>query len=142
MVCDMTAADPAACADLMAKESRSAVRPGHAALLGRCCSRHAPRLRSVGIGLLGSGHFSHDDTAFFPDNPVLGPVVDRIRCLHHVTRRAVGGAEGEADCTLFLVDGAIAAIASTRRLRAGWLEDCRCACGGLESIPDFIAPPG
>ena len=94
------------------------------------------------FGLLGSGRFSYDDTAFFPDNPVLGPVADRIRCLHHAIRLAVGGAEGEADCTFFLVDGAIAAIASTRRLRAGWLEDCRCACGGLESIPDFIAPPG
>jgi hypothetical protein len=36
---------------------------------------------------VSSGHFSHDDKCFFPENAVLGPVVDRIRLLHGAERR-------------------------------------------------------
>ena len=89
----------------------------------------------------GSGHFSHDDKSFYPANPTLGAVSDRVRGLHHARRFVVQGAEGEGDTTLFLVDGAIAAVTSTHRIRTGWLDDCRRSCGGLESLPDFIALP-
>jgi hypothetical protein len=78
----------------------------------------------MAFGHLGCGYFSHDDQSFFQENPMLGPTVDRIRSLHSTTRLVIHGAEGEEDTTLFLVDSTIAAISSTRRLRAGWLEDC------------------
>ena len=88
---------------------------------------------------VGSGQFSHDDKCFFPENAVLGPVADRIRLLHRAERRVVRGCEGEADMTLFLVGGAIAALVSGKRLRSQWLEEARRDAGGLETLPDFIA---
>ena len=78
---------------------------------------------------------------FFPENAALGPVADRIRLLPGAERRVVRGCEGEADTTLFLVDGAIAAVVSGKRLRSQWLEEVRRDAGGLESLPDFIALP-
>jgi len=93
------------------------------------------------FGQVGSGHFSHDDTCFFPEHAALGPVADRIRLLPGADRRVVRGCEGEADITLFLVNGAIAALACGKRLRSQWLEDVRRDAGGLESLPDFIALP-
>ncbi len=83
----------------------------------------------------------HDDKCFFPENAVLGPVADRIGLLHGAERRVVSGCEGEADMTLFLVDGVIAALVSKKRLRSQWLEEARRAAGGLESLPGFIALP-
>jgi hypothetical protein len=70
---------------------------------------------------VGCGQFSHDDRRFCPENAVRGPVADRIRLLHRAERRVACGREGEADMTLFLFGGAIAALVSGKRLRArGW----------------------
>ena len=93
------------------------------------------------FGSLSRGCYSHDDLSFFPENPTLGPVSDRVQCLHGARRVVISGAEGEADVTLFLVAGAIAAVVSTRHLRVRWLEECRRSRSGLESLPDFIALP-
>jgi hypothetical protein len=90
---------------------------------------------------VSSGHFSHDDKCFFPENAVLGPVADRIRLLHGSERRVVCGSEGESDVTIFFVDGAIAALVDGNRLRSRWLDDVRRDAGSLESLPDFIALP-
>jgi hypothetical protein len=68
-------------------------------------------------------------------------VADRVGLLHGAERRVVRGCEGEADTTLFLVGGVIAALVSEKRLRSQWLEEARRAAGGLESLPDFIALP-
>ena len=92
-------------------------------------------------GHIGSGHFSHEDKCFYPVNVALGPVADRVRLLLGAERRVVRGCEGEADITLFLVGGAIAAMVCGKRLRSQWLEDARRDAGGLESLPDFIALP-
>jgi hypothetical protein len=67
---------------------------------------------------VSSGHFSHDDKCFFPENAALVPVADRISLLHGEERRVVCGSEGQSDVTLFFVDGAI------------------------ELLPDFIALRG
>jgi hypothetical protein len=90
---------------------------------------------------VSSGHFSHDDKCFFPENAVLGPVADRIRLLNGAERRVVCGSESESDVTLFFVDGAIAALVGGNRLRSRWLDDVRRDAGGLESLPDFITLP-
>jgi hypothetical protein len=90
---------------------------------------------------LGSGQFSHDDRCFYPDNVVLGPVSDRVTLLAGAERRVVCGCAGEADTTLFIVGGAIAAVVSSRPLRSRWLDGARRSVGGLESLPDFIALP-
>ncbi len=68
-------------------------------------------------------------------------MADRIGLLHGAEHRVVRGCEGEADTTLFLVGGVIAALVSEKRLRSQWLEEARRAAGGLESLPDFIALP-
>jgi hypothetical protein len=80
---------------------------------------------------------------FFPKNAILGPVADSIglSLLHGVERRVVRGCDAEADMTLFLVGGVIAALMSEKRLRPQWLEEARRAAGGLESLPDFISLP-
>ena len=90
---------------------------------------------------LAVGAYSHDDHHFFPACPELGPIADRPTILARAERLVICGGEGEADSTLFLVDGLIAAIASTRPLTIRWLESLRRAAGGLESLPDFIALP-
>jgi hypothetical protein len=96
----------------------------------------------LAFGHLGCGFYSHDDMSFFPENPLLGPAADRIRSLHRATRQVIRGAEGEADTTLFLLNGAIAAVSSSRRLRAGWLEECRRARGGLGRCQTSLRFPG
>ncbi len=63
----------------------------------------------VAFAHVGRRPFSHDDKCFFLENAVLGPVADRISLLHGAERRVVRGCEGEADMTLFLVGGVIAA---------------------------------
>ena len=83
----------------------------------------------------------HDDRCFFPSNEGLGPVADHIGLLHRAERKVVRGCEGEADTTLFLVDGMVAAVVCWRRLRVQWLEEARLDAGGLESLPDFISLP-
>ena len=79
----------------------------------------------VAFALVGRGQFSHDDKCFFPENAVLGPVADSIGLLHGAERRVVRGCEGEADMTLFLIGGEIAALVSEKRLRFQWLEEAR-----------------
>ena len=59
---------------------------------------------------LGNGQFSHDDRCFFPTNVVLGPVADHIGLLHRAKRKVIRGCEGEAETTLFLVEGTVAAV--------------------------------
>ena len=56
-------------------------------------------------------------------------------------RKVVRGCEGEADITLFLVNGVVATLVCGKRLRAQWSEQVRGSAGGLESLPDFIALP-
>jgi hypothetical protein len=83
----------------------------------------------------------HDDKCFFPENAILGPVANSISLLQGAEHRVVRGCEGEADMTLFLVGGVIAALVSEKRLRSQWLEEACRAAGCLESLPDFIALP-
>ena len=90
---------------------------------------------------LGNGQFSHDDRCFFSTNEVLGPVTDRIGLLHRAERMVIRGCEGEADKTLFLVEGTVAAVVCWRRLRVQWPEEARRDAGGLEPLPDFISRP-
>ncbi len=71
---------------------------------------------------VSSGHFSHDDKCFFPENAVLVPVADRIRLLHGAERRVVFGSEGQSDVTLFFVDGVIALIALRGTKKGGPLS--------------------
>ena len=68
-------------------------------------------------------------------------MADHIGLLHRAERKVVRGCEGEADTTLFLVDGMVAAVVCWRRLRVQWLEEARRDAGGLESLPDFISLP-
>ena len=49
------------------------------------------------------------------------------------------GCEGEADTTLLLVKGTVAAVVCGRRLRVQWPEEARRDAGGLESLSDFIS---
>ena len=51
------------------------------------------------------------------------------------------GCEVEADTTLFLVEGTVAAVVCGRRLRVQWPEEARRDAGGLEPLPDFISLP-
>ena len=95
----------------------------------------------TGATQLVSGQFSHDDCCFFLSNEALGSVADRIGLLHRTERRVVRGCEGEANTTLFLVDGMVAAVVCGRRLRVQWLEEARRDAGGLESLRDFISLP-
>jgi hypothetical protein len=90
---------------------------------------------------LGQGQVSHDDIAFSPENPLLVAVVVRVACLHAASRFVVSGAEGEADITLFLVVGGIAAIVPSQRLCINWLGVDRRASGGLITLPNVIALP-
>jgi hypothetical protein len=67
--------------------------------------------------------------------------VVRVACPHAASRFVVSGTEGEADITLFLVDGGIAAIVFSQRLRINWLGVDRRASGGLNTLPNVIALP-
>ena len=49
--------------------------------------------------------------------------------------------ESEADTTLLMVEGTVAAAVCGRRLRVQWPEEARPKTGGLESLPDFISLP-
>ena len=73
---------------------------------------------------VGRGQFSLYNKCFFPENVVLGSVAYRVRLLmaeHLVVR----GCAGEADVTLFLVDGVVAALVQGKRpALSGWR---RCA---------------
>ena len=88
---------------------------------------------------LGNGQFSHDDRCFFPTNEALGPVADCIGLLHRAEGKIIRGCEGEADTTLFLVEGTVGAVVCGKRLHVQWLEEARRDAGGLESHPDFIS---
>ena len=90
---------------------------------------------------MADGAYSHDDWAFYPSSARLGPLAARVEILCRAERFVCAGATGEQPVTLFVVDGEIAAIASTGPLRVGWLEDNRRARGGLETLPDFFALP-
>jgi hypothetical protein len=90
---------------------------------------------------VGRGHFSHDDKCFYPDNAALGPVADRVALLAGAERRTIRGCAGEADTTLFLVGGEVAAVVSGRKLRSHRADGAERSRGGLESLPDFIALP-
>ena len=85
--------------------------------------------------------FSHDDRCFFPTNEVLGPVADSIGLLHCAERKMIRCCESEADTTLLMVEGTVAAAVCGRRLRVQWPEEARPKTGGLESLPDFISLP-
>ena len=93
------------------------------------------------FGRLSVGHYSHDDKSFFPENPTLGPIADRVSLLCGAQRVTVHGCDGEEEVTLFLVGGVVAALVGRKRLRSRLLEDARRITGGLESLPDFIALP-
>ena len=67
-------------------------------------------------------------------------MADRIGLPHRAERKVIRGCEGEADTTLFLVEGTVAAVVCGRRLRVQWLEEARRDACGLES-PDFISLP-
>ena len=56
-------------------------------------------------------------------------------------RMVTRGCKGEADTTLLLVEGTVAAAVCGRRLRVQWLEEARRDAGGLEPLPDFISLP-
>jgi hypothetical protein len=89
------------------------------------------------FGTLGKGSFSHDDKSFFPENESLGTIADSIG--HFSRRLVVSGCKGEGDTTIFLVSGAVAAIASDRALQTPWADRSRCKKGCLETLPDFIS---
>jgi hypothetical protein len=90
---------------------------------------------------LGRGSFSHDDKCFYPESASLGPIADRIGLLSTARRLVVSGCEGEGDTTIFMLAGAVAAIASDRALCATWADGPRRRKDGLEALPDFIALP-
>ena len=90
---------------------------------------------------LGNGQFSHDNCCFFPSNEVLGTVADHSGLLHSPERKVVRCCVGEADATLFLVEGTVSAVVCWSRLRAQWLEEARRDADGLGSPPDFISLP-
>jgi hypothetical protein len=94
-----------------------------------------------GFGVLAHGSYSHDDHSFYPDSLLLGPMSIRPSLLHRADRLAIPGATGQPDVTIFSLNGIVAAITSTRRLRIRWLEDMRRSAGGLEGLPDFICLP-
>ena len=74
---------------------------------------------------VGRGQFSRYDKCFFPENVVLGSVAYRIRLLMGAEHLVVRGRAGEADVTLFLVDGVVAALVQGKRpALSGWR---RCA---------------
>ena len=56
-------------------------------------------------------------------------------------RRVVRGCKGEADITLFLVDGVVTELVCGKRLRAHRLEEARGSAGRLGSLPNLIALP-
>jgi hypothetical protein len=61
----------------------------------------------------------------FPENVVLGSVAYRIRLLMGAEHLVVRGCAGEADVTLFLADGVVAALVQGKRpALSGWR---RCA---------------
>ena len=74
---------------------------------------------------VGRGQFSLYDKCFFPENVVLGSVAYRVRLLMGAEHLVVRGCAGEADVTLFLVDGEVAALVQEKRpALSGWR---RCA---------------
>ena len=89
-------------------------------------TRNGPEQSQRSPGGVGRGQFSleiSDDRCFFPENAALGPVADRSSLLARAERRVILGYEGAADITLFLVDGAVAALVCGKRLRAQWMEE-------------------
>jgi hypothetical protein len=92
-------------------------------------------------GTLGRCSFSHDDKCFFPENASIGPIMDRVGHLSAARRLVVSGCEGGGDTTIFLVSGAVVAIASDRALRALWTDRSRRREDSLEALPDFISLP-
>lgn len=90
---------------------------------------------------LGKGRLSHDNCAFYPDNPDLGPVCDRAALLSRAERLMFPGCPGEQPTTLFRVHGTIAAIVRSRPVQSLPGTGVKRAGGGLESLPDFIALP-
>jgi hypothetical protein len=92
------------------------------------------------FGTLGRGSFSHDDKCFYQESAALGPIADRIGFPPpDVWWSAV--VRGGSDTTIFLLAGAVAAIASDKALRAAWADGPRRRREGLEALPDFIALP-
>ena len=83
---------------------------------------------------LGNGQFSHDDRCFFPTNEALGPVTDCIGLLHCAGRKVIRGCEGEADTTLFLVEGTVAAVVCGKRLRVPWRRRTGTQCMYLTGL--------
>jgi hypothetical protein len=92
---------------------------------------------------LGRGSFSYDDMCFYPESAAIGPIADRtgIELLSTTRRLVVSGCEGEEDTTIFILAGAVAAIASNKALRAARADGPRRWKEGLEALPDFIALP-
>ncbi len=90
--------------------------------------------------LRATRQFSLYDKCIFPENVVLGSVAYRVRLLIGAEHLVVRGCAGEADVTLFLVDGVVAALVQGKRpALSGWR---RCA-GPRRSriITDSIALP-
>jgi hypothetical protein len=93
------------------------------------------------FGTLGRGSFSHDDKCFCPESASLGPIADHIGLLSSARRLVVSGCEGGGETTIFMLAGAVAAVASDRALRAAWADGPRRRKDGLEALPHFIALP-
>jgi hypothetical protein len=89
---------------------------------------------------LGKGSFSHDDKYFYLESISLGPIADRIGFLSTARRLVVSSCEGGGETTIFLLAGAVAAVASLsdKALRAAWTDGPR-RREGLEAFPEFIA---
>ena len=103
--------------------------------------RMSLRAALLAFSRLDHGFYLHDDRSYFSVDPAVGPVSDRPRALQRAERMVLKGAAGKQDLTLFLVHGHIAAISGQRRVRISWLNDAYRSCGGLETLPDFIALP-
>jgi hypothetical protein len=93
------------------------------------------------FGTLGGGSFSHDDKCFYPESASLDPIADRIGLLSTAQRLLVSSCGEERDTTIFLLAGAVAAIASDMVLRAAWADGPRRRKEGLDVLPNFIALP-
>ena len=115
----------------------------HGSALFLSAVAHGVRFNTAidGFSVLGHGAYSHDDLSFYPDTPLLGPMSVRPSLLHRADRLVIPGAAGQPDVTIFTLNGIVAAVTSTRRLRIRWLEDVRRSAGGLEGLPDFICLP-
>jgi hypothetical protein len=109
------------------------------------------------FGTLSRGSFSHDDECFYPESASLGPITDSIGLLSTARRLVVSGCEGGGDTTIFMLAGAVAAVASDRALGAsrslggrtsppeGWsggIAGLYCSPVGRGGQADHTAVPG